>query len=100
MEVNMSQAYGIQRSTHPVAVAALVLSVLGLMPVLPVIGSIAAIVTGNIARRNIAQSPEQYSGDGLAKGAVVLGWIGVALLVIAVVGAVLFLLPLTVRLGA
>jgi hypothetical protein len=96
----MSQAYGTQRSTHPMAVVALVLSVLGLVPVLPVIGSIAAIVTGNIARRNIAQSPEQYSGDGLAKGAVVLGWSGVALLVLAAVGAVLFLLPLTVRLGA
>jgi hypothetical protein len=96
----MSHAYGTPRSTHPIAVVALVLSVLGLMPVLPVIGSIAAIVTGNIARRNIAHAPEQYSGDGLAKGAVVLGWTGVALLVLAVVGAVLFLLPLTVRLGA
>jgi hypothetical protein len=87
------------KSTHPLAVIALVLAVLGLMPVLPVIGSIAGLVTGMIARSNIARSPEQYSGDGLAKAAIVLGVIGVALAVLVVIGAVLFLMPLTVNLG-
>jgi uncharacterized membrane protein len=95
----MTTAYVKVKSTHPLAVIALVLAVLGLMPVLPVIGSIAGIVTGIIARGNIARSPEQYNGDGLAKAAVILGVIGVALAVLAVVGAVLFVMPLTVRLG-
>jgi hypothetical protein len=92
----MSQAYVRTQSTHPLAVIALVLSILGLMPVLPVVGSIAAIVTGSIARRSIARNPEQYGGDGLAKVALTLGWIGVGLAILAVVGAVTFLMPATV----
>jgi hypothetical protein len=68
---------------------------LGFMPVLPVIGSIAGIITGYIARKNIAANPALYSGDGMAKGGIILGWIGVALLVLVVAGLVLFLTPLT-----
>jgi uncharacterized membrane protein len=95
----MSQAYVKQQSTHPLAVISLVLSILGFVPVLPVIGSIAGIVTGYIAQRNIAANLEQYRGAGLAKAGVILGWIGVALVVLAVVGFVLFLAPFTVRLA-
>jgi len=92
----MSQAYVRTQTTHLLAVIALVLSILGLMPVLPVVGSIAAVVTGSVARRSIARNPEQYNGDGLAKVALFLGWIGVGLAVLAVIGAVLFMMPATV----
>jgi dihydroorotate dehydrogenase len=91
----MTQAVINKNSTHPLAVISLVLSILGFMPVLPVIGFVAGIITGYIARKNIAANPAFYSGDGLAKAGIVLGWIGVALLVLAVAGLVLFLSPLT-----
>jgi dihydroorotate dehydrogenase len=91
----MTQTVLNKQSTHPLAVISLVLSILGFMPVLPVIGSIAGIITGYIARRNIAANPALYSGDGLAKAGIVLGWIGVALLVLVVAGLVLFMAPLT-----
>jgi dihydroorotate dehydrogenase len=91
----MSQNVLNKQSTHSLAVISLVLSILGFMPVLPVIGSIAGIITGYIARRNIAANPAFYSGDGLAKAGIVLGWIGVALLVLVVAGLVLFMAPLT-----
>jgi hypothetical protein len=39
----------------------------------------------------ITAKPALYSGDGMAKGGIILGWIGVALLVLVVAGLVLFL---------
>ena len=53
------------------ATVALLLGVAGLLPVLPLGGSIAAIVTGRIAghRRD----------SGRARAAVALGWLGVLL---------------------
>jgi hypothetical protein len=84
-----------KQSTHSLAVISLILSILGFMPVLPVIGSIAGIITGNIARRSITTNPEQWTGNGLAKAGVILGWIGVALVIVVVVGLVLFMAPLT-----
>jgi uncharacterized membrane protein len=91
----MTQTILNKQSTHSLAVISLVFSILGFMPVLPVIGSIAGIITGYIARKKIAANPASYSGDGVAKAGIVLGWIGVALLVLVVIGLVLFLSPLT-----
>jgi uncharacterized membrane protein YjjP (DUF1212 family) len=48
-----------QPSLHILAIASLILSILGLLPVLPLIGSIAGIVTGNIARNRIRNQPDQ-----------------------------------------
>jgi Domain of unknown function (DUF4190) len=39
--------------------------------------SIAAVIMGHIARRQIKQNGE--SGDGMAVAGLVLGWIGIAL---------------------
>ena len=64
---------------------------LGLLPVLPLIGSITGIVTGRMARDEILNRPDQYSGDGTAKAAIILGWIGIGLALIAVALVLLFL---------
>ena len=64
-------------STHSLAVVSLVLGVLGLIAILPLVGAIGAVISGNMARRDIAQQPEIYKGDGLAKAGVILGWIGI-----------------------
>jgi len=81
-----------QPQTHFLAITSLVLSILGLLPILPLIGSIAGIVTGYIARSEIRKQPGQYQGDGYAKAGIILGWIGVALAVLAVCGLLFFLL--------
>lgn len=72
--------------TSGMAIASLVLGIGGLT-VLPLLGSIVAIILGYMARKDIRQRPDQVSGDGLALAGIVLGWISVGL---AVVGLLIF----------
>jgi membrane-associated protease RseP (regulator of RpoE activity) len=91
------QTYQSQPGSHALAVLSLVLGILGLTPVLPLIGSIAAIVTGMIARRDILAKPHEYSGESMARAGIILGWIGVVLLVLVACAALLFLVTFSVR---
>jgi hypothetical protein len=50
--------------------------------VIPLIGAIVAIITGNNARKEIAASNGMQTGDGMAKVGVILGWVNIALSVI------------------
>ena len=68
-----------QRSTNGMAIASMVLGILWLYW----IGSILALVFGYIARKQIRERGD--SGDGMAIAGIVLGWIGVGVLVIAIV---------------
>lgn len=74
--------------TSGMAIASLVLGIGGLT-VLPLLGSILAIIFGYMARSDIRKRPDQVSGDGIALAGVVLGWIsvGVAVLIFLVLGA-------------
>lgn len=69
-------------STHMLAIVSLVLSILGLVPVLPIVGSIGGIITGIIARREIIARQDIYTGEGTAKAGIILGWIGLVLAVL------------------
>ncbi len=70
------------RRTEGTAVASLVLGIAGFI-ICPLIPSILAIVFGNQAQRKIAQDPS-LEGEGMAKAGVILGWIGVALVVVGI----------------
>jgi hypothetical protein len=72
------------------AVASLVLGVGGLV-LLPLLGSILALILGYMARRNIRQHPDELSGDGIALAGIVTGWIGVTLALLGLIagGAIL-----------
>ncbi|MFU8771600.1 MAG: DUF4190 domain-containing protein [Anaerolineales bacterium] len=86
-------------STHALAIVSLILSLLGFTPILPLIGSIGGIITGLIARKEIRANPEKHTGDGLALSGIILGWVGIALAllaVIAVIAVILFLAPLSI----
>jgi uncharacterized membrane protein len=82
-----------QPSIHPLAIISLVLSITGMLPILPLIGSIAGIITGFIARREIRDHPEQYTGDGYAKAGIILGFVTIVLVILAVCGLVLYMMP-------
>jgi hypothetical protein len=75
------------------AIASLVLGIGGFL-IFPVVLSILAIVFGRSAKREIAERPG-LGGAGLATAGIVLGWIGVALTVIAVLFVVLVVVAST-----
>lgn len=72
------------------AIISLVAGVLG-WTVLPMLGSIVAIVTGHLARSEIRGGNGSIEGDGMAVAGLVLGYAMVALGVLAVLAALLFL---------
>lgn len=56
------------------AIASLVLGILGWLQVLPLLGSVLAIVTGHMARAEIARSEGRVGGKGLATAGLALGY--------------------------
>lgn len=62
------------------ALASLVLGILG-WTVLPGLASIAAIVTGHMAKKEIKESMGQLGGDGMAIAGLIMGYASVAIFV-------------------
>lgn len=84
--------------TSSTAVASLVCGILG-WTLLPVLGTVLAIILGHTAKREIQSSRGTLGGDGLATAGLVLGYVTVSLallttlagIVITVTGAALAL---------
>jgi Domain of unknown function (DUF4190)/zinc-ribbon domain len=74
------------RSTSGKAIGALVLAIGGFL-LFPVVCSVAAILVGRMAQREIDEDP-LLAGRGLATAGIVLGWIEIGFVVL---GLVLFL---------
>ncbi|NDK37661.1 DUF4190 domain-containing protein [Pseudoxanthomonas gei] len=79
---------GVVRQNSSLAIISLVTGILG-WTLLPFLGSIVAIVTGHIARKEIRQDPT-LGGDSLALVGLVLGWVAVAGAVLAILAFILF----------
>lgn len=77
------------------AIISLVSGILGLSLV-PLIGSIVAVITGPMAKREIRESGGMLAGEGMATAGIVLGWIGIAmsLMGLCVACFIFVLLPL------
>lgn len=80
------EGYPQPQQTSPLAIVSLVTGILGVLCCNFFVLSIAAVVTGIIGRKQIAQSGGRQKGDGLAKAGLVLGIVGLVL------GVVLFVL--------
>ena len=68
-------------STSGKAIASLVL---GIMPVIPLLGSIVAVVLGHRSRGEIRRSRGRLKGEGLALAGLILGYVGIVLVIAAV----------------
>ena len=77
------------RQTSALAVVSLVSGILG-WSLLPLIGSIAAIITGHLARAEIRRAPERLDGDGMALAGLILGYVMLVLGTIGIVLALVF----------
>ena len=78
------------RQTSSLAVVSLVAGILG-WTLLPLLGSVAAVVTGHMARSEIRRAPERLEGDGLAVAGLVLGYLSIAMAVLVVFAIFLFI---------
>ena len=82
--VSQQPAYAM--ATPPTSTAATVSLVFGILAyvVLPVIAAIIAVVAGHMARREIRNSGGQIGGSGMATAGLVLGYIQIALTILAI----------------
>ena len=76
------------RQTNTTAIVSLVSGLLG-WTLLPLIGSVVAIVTGHMARAEIRRNPPAQEGDGLAVAGLVLGYAMLATAVASVIALLL-----------
>ena len=67
--------------TSTLAIVSLIAGIVGLT-VVPLIGSIVAVVTGHMAKREIRESGGAISGDGLATAGLVMGYVGIGFAVL------------------
>ncbi len=79
---------------HSLAVVSLILGIIS-FSVLPLVGAIAAVITGHMAKHEIKANPYKYSGDGFATTGLILGYSHLVLIFIFLVfiGIALLLLP-------
>ena len=70
------------------AIASLITGILG-WTILPVLGSIAAIITGHLANKEIRESNGTLSGKGMATAGLILGYIQLGFVVLIMVIAIL-----------
>ena len=77
------------RRVEATAVVALVLGIFGVISC-PLILSIPAVIIGNQARAKIRTDPS-LDGDGLARAGVILGWVGIGIASVAIIGAIVVL---------
>ncbi|RZA34035.1 MAG: DUF4190 domain-containing protein [Lysobacteraceae bacterium] len=75
------------RQNSALAIVSLVSGILG-WTILPLVGSIVAVITGHMARKEIRLNPA-LDGDVMAVIGLVLGWVAI---VGAIVGVVVFLM--------
>ncbi len=65
--------------TSTTAIISLIAGILGFVQILPVIGPIAAIVTGHMAKSEIKKSGGMVTGNGMATAGLILGYVMLAL---------------------
>ena len=71
------------KQTSSLAVVSLVLGIASYF-IVPLLGAIGAIITGNLARKEIRQNPGTLTGEGMARWGMILGWIHIALSVFSI----------------
>ena len=88
-------AYPVTKRDSSLAIISLVSGIIG-WTIIPFIGSIVAVITGHLAKKEIRDSGNTMSGDGMALAGLILGYtmIGITLLILLIIlVAVLAFMP-------
>jgi len=75
--------YAAAQKTNTLSIVSLIASIAGFIWILPFVGSLAGAIMGHIALNQIKQTGEK--GRGMALAGVIVGWAGLALVVIGVI---------------
>lgn len=75
------------------ALASLITGILG-WTILPVLGSIAAIITGHLGKKEIKESHGALTGDGMATTGLILGYIQLGFFILLLLVALVLILVL------
>jgi hypothetical protein len=65
--------------TSTLAIISLIVGILGFVQILPVIGPIAAVITGHMAKNEIKKSGGMVTGNGMATTGLILGYVTIAI---------------------
>ncbi len=87
------------KQTSTLAIVSLVSGLLG-WTLLPWLGSLAAVVTGHMARAEIRRNPAGMDGDGMAIAGLVLGYAVILLSLFALLAIIFIFGGLALFLGA
>lgn len=80
----ISAPSALPRKTSGLAIASLVCGVTA-WTILPIfLNAIAAVIIGRMAKKEIKASNGSLTGDGLATAGLILGWVQIALFIVAV----------------
>lgn len=77
-------AYGAPARTNVLAIISLVASLIGFVLILPVVGSLAGVITGHISLKQIKERGER--GRGMALAGVIIGYVTLAFVILFVIG--------------
>lgn len=79
-------------TTSTTAIISLVFGILGVIFALPLIGPLVAVVAGHMARNEIRRSEGRLTGDGMAVAGLIMGYLMLALSVLAACAGIAFFL--------
>jgi len=72
-----------QKRTVGIAIASLVLGILGFVLIGP-LGAIPAVICGHVAKSKIKRDPEHLTGDGMALAGLIMGYVQIGLMVVMI----------------
>jgi hypothetical protein len=84
MQPGMGGPMYLEPPNSPLAITSLICGIAAFV-ILPVIGSILALVFGYLAQNDIKKSQGRVGGKGMATAGIVLGYVGLGLGVLAVI---------------
>lgn len=85
------------KKTSTLAIVSLIAGIAG-WTILPLIGSLVAIITGHLAKGEIRDHAGQMGGDGLATAGLVMGYLSLGLglcICLFIFGLLLFAIPIS-----
>jgi hypothetical protein len=86
------------RQDSPLAVASLICGLVGW--IVPFFGSLAAVITGHMAKKDIRESNGQLGGDGMALAGLIMGYIQLSFILLCVLCIMAFVFAVSAGSGA